>query len=143
MLPQELQSLVAGGPFVHLSTISADGTPQVSVVWAAVDDGELVTAHMRRTQAKLRNIDRDPRVTLSFMAPPEPGIFMAHYAVLKARATIEGPSEDAWELLDRMAKVYVGPDVTFPAPRGPGFIVRYAVEHVGGVGPWVQGAAPS
>ena len=59
--------------------------------------------------------------------------------MVRARATIEGPSEDAWELLDRLAKVYVAPDADFPAPRGAGWIVRYSVERVGGVGPWAQG----
>ena len=51
---------------------------------------------------------------------------------------IEGPTEDAWELLNRLHKVYVDPGGEFPAPRGAGWIVRYAVERVGGVGPWAQ-----
>jgi hypothetical protein len=92
---------------------------------------------MRREQLKLRNIDRDPRVVLSLEAPREPGVLLAPHAVIKARAAIEGPSEDAWELLDRLAKVYIAPDAPFPAPRGPGYIVRYTLERVGGVGPWV------
>ena len=37
----------------------------------------------------------------------------------------------------RLAKVYLSPDAEFPAPKGPGFIVRYSVERIGGVGPWV------
>jgi PPOX class probable F420-dependent enzyme len=123
----------------HLSTINADGSPQVSVIWLGIDGDDLVTAHMRREQLKLRNIERDPRVALSLAAPRVPGVFLAHYAVIRARAVIEGPTEDAWELLDRLAKVYMAADVEFPAPRGPGYIVRYAVERVGGVGPWAQG----
>jgi PPOX class probable F420-dependent enzyme len=137
-LPPELRALVESGPLTHLSTINADGSPQVSVIWLGLDGEDLVTAHMRRNQLKLRNIDRDPRVVLSFLAPPEPGVFMAEHAVLKATATIEEPSEKAWEVLDRLAKLYVAPDTTFPAPRGAGWIVRYAVEKVGGVGPWVS-----
>ncbi len=58
--------------------------------------------------------------------------------MLQARATIEGPTEEAWELLNRLHKVYVDPDGEFPAPRGAGRIVRYTVERVGGVGPWAQ-----
>ena len=30
----------------------------------------------------------------------------------------------------------MAPDAEFPAPRGAGYLVRYAVERVGGVGPW-------
>jgi PPOX class probable F420-dependent enzyme len=136
-LPPELRQLIESGPLTHLSTINADGSPQVSVIWLGLDGDDLVTSHMRRDQLKLRNIERDPRVVLSFDAPREPGVFLAHHAVIRARAAIEGPTEDAWELLDRLAKTYLAPDATFPAPRGPGYIVRYTVERISGVGPWV------
>jgi PPOX class probable F420-dependent enzyme len=136
-LSPELRALVESGPLTHLSTTNPDGSPQVSVVWLGIDGDDLVTSHMRR-QLKLRNIERDPRVVLSFVAPPEPGIFLAHHAIIRAHATIEGPTEDAWDLLDRLAKVYMGPDVTFPAPRGAGWIVRHRIEKIGGVGPWAS-----
>ena len=87
--------------------------------------------------AKLRDIERDPRVVLSFDAPRQPGVFMNPYAVLRARAAA-APSDGTWDLLNRLAKVYVSPDTEFPAPRGPGYIVRYSVERIGGVGPWVH-----
>ena len=119
-LPTELRQLIESGPLAHLSTISVDGSPQVSVIWLGLDGDDLVTAHMGREQVKLRNIERDPRVVLSFDAPREPGVLLAHHAVIRARAAIEGPSERAWELLDRLAKIYMSPDAAFPAPRGPG-----------------------
>jgi PPOX class probable F420-dependent enzyme len=137
-LPSELRQLVESGPLAHLSTINADASPQVSVIWLGVDGDDLVSAHMRREQLKLRNIERDPRVVLSLEGPREPGVLLAPYAVIRARATIEGPTEDAWELLDRLAKIYMAPDAAFPAPRGSGYLVRYAVERVGGVGPWAH-----
>ena len=84
---------------------------------------------------KLRNIDRDPRVVLSFDAPRVPGVFLNQYAVVRSRATVQ-PTDDAWDLLNRLAKIYVSADTEFPAPRGPGYIVRYSVERIGGVGPW-------
>jgi hypothetical protein len=86
---------------------------------------------------KLRNIERDPRVVLSFDAPREPQVFLNPYAVLRARATIES-SDHAWDLLNRLTKVYMSPDAEFPAPRGPGYIVQYSIERIGGVGPWAQ-----
>jgi PPOX class probable F420-dependent enzyme len=131
---KSLRDLIESGPLAHLSTINADGSPQVSVVWIGLDGDDVVSGHLPWNQ-KLKNIDRDPRVVLSFEAPHVPGIFLAEHAVLKARATIE-PSDQAWDLLDRLAKVYLGPDATFPAPRGPGYVVRYSITKVGGVGPW-------
>src|SRR3954464_14159675 len=134
-LPRELRDLIESGPFAHLSTINADGSPQVSVIWIGLDGDGLVSGHMG-WYAKLRNIERDPRVVLSFTAPRDRTAVLNDYAVLWARATV-GPSDEAWDLLDRLTKVYLSPDDPFPAPRGPGFVVRYAIERIGGVGPWV------
>ena len=137
-LPSELRALIESGPLTHLSTISADGSPQVSVIWLGLDGEDLVTAHMRRNQLKLRNIDRDPRVVLSFLAPPEPGVFLAQHAVIKATGDDRGADRGRVGAAGPAAKLYVAPDTTFPAPRGAGWIVRYAVEKIGGVGPWVS-----
>lgn len=120
----------------HLSTSNADGSPQVSVIWIGLDGDDIVSGHMG-LYAKLRNIERDPRVVLSFDAPREPGVFMNPYAMLRARAVIE-PSDQTWDLLDRLAKVYVSADTVFPGPNRPGYIIRYSIEHVGGVGPWAR-----
>jgi PPOX class probable F420-dependent enzyme len=133
-LPAELRALIESGPMAHLSTINPDGTPQVSVIWVGLDGDDLLSGHMG-WWVKLRNIDRDPRVVLSFDAPREPGVFLNPYAVLQARASIE-PTEGAWDLLNRLTKIYVSKDAEFPAPKGPGYIVRYSVTRIGGVGPW-------
>lgn len=134
-LPSELRALIDSGPLAHLSTINADGSPQVSVIWIGLDGDDVVSGHMAR-YAKLRNIERDPRVVLSFTGPRDRAEVMNAYAVLRARATVE-PSDEAWDLLDRLMKVYVSPAQDFPAPKGPGFVVRYSIERIGGVGPWV------
>jgi PPOX class probable F420-dependent enzyme len=137
-LPPELRDLIASGPMTHLSTINADGSPQVTVIWIGLDGEELVSGHMAR-HVKLRNIERDPRVVLSFDAPRVPGVFLNEYAVIRARAVVQ-PSEEAWDLLNGLAKIYVSPTTEFPRPRGPGYIVRYSVERIGGVGPWASAA---
>lgn len=136
VLPAELRELIASGPLAHLATINPDGSPQVTAIWIGLDGDDVVSAHLARP-VKLRNMERDPRVVLSFDAPRQPGVFLAPYAVLRARAAVE-PSDEAWDVLDRLAKVYMAPDAVFPAPRRPGHVVRYAVERIGGVGPWAQ-----
>lgn len=133
-VPAELRDLIASGPMTHLSTINPDGSPQVTVIWIGLEGDELVSGHMT-WQRKLRNVERDPRVALSFDAPRAPGVFLNQYAVVRARASIE-PGEDAWDLLNRLAKVYMAPDADFPAPRGAGYLLRYSVERISGVGPW-------
>ena len=60
----------------------------------------------------MKNIERDPRVTLSVEAPGENAIGMKHYLVVHGKARItEG---GAPELLQKLAETYVGPDVKFP-----------------------------
>jgi PPOX class probable F420-dependent enzyme len=135
-LPRELRALIESGPMTHLSTINPDGSPQVTVIWIGLDGDDLVSGHMS-WHLKLRNIERDPRVVLSFDAPRDPAVFLNEYAVLRARAAVE-PSDDAWTLLNRLTKIYMSPDAEFPAPRGPGYIVRYSIDRIGGVGPWAS-----
>lgn len=137
-LPQELRELIESGPLAHLTTINSDGTPQVTVIWIGRDGDEIVSGHMAR-QLKHRNIERDPRVLLSFVAPRVPGQFLNEYAVLRTTAVIDPGG--AWDLLNRLAKTYMGPTYEFPAPkRDGGVIVRYAVRRITGVGPWVPPA---
>jgi len=102
---------------------------------------ELVSTHMREN-IKVKNIRRDPRVALSFDGPREPGVWINPYAVIYARATVE-PSPRIWDLMTRHAKIYVSPDAEVPAPEGaePGFIVRYSITRIGGIGPWVTSTA--
>jgi PPOX class probable F420-dependent enzyme len=121
----------------HLSTTNADGSPQVTVIWVGLDGDDLVSTHIR-DNVKLRNIRRDPRVALSFDVPKEPGIWLNPYAVIYARATVE-PSSRIWELMTKHAKAYVSSDADVPAPEGspPGFVVRYSITRIGGIGPWV------
>lgn len=136
MLPPELRELIEAGPLAHLATIDADGSPQVSVIWIGLDGAEIVSGHLRHHR-KLRNIERDPRVVLSFDAPRDHRALLNPYAVLHATARVE-PSDQAWDLLNRLAKVYMSPDTEFPAPRGPGYIARYRIDRIGGIGPWAD-----
>lgn len=136
-LTPDLRELIEAGPLAHLATVNGDGSPQVSVIWIGLDGEEIVSGHMGRYR-KVRNVERDPRVVLSFTAPRDHRAFLNPYAVLRARATVtEG---GAWELLNRLTKVYMSADTEFPAPReAGGFVIRYSVERVGGVGPWAGG----
>ncbi len=119
----------------HLSTINPDGSPQVTVIWIGLDGGQVVSGHMSHNQ-KLRNIERDPRVVLSFDGPRDHKAFLNPYAVLRARATVE-PSDGAWDLLNRLTRVYLSPDSGFPGAKRPGYIAHYAIERISGVGPWI------
>jgi PPOX class probable F420-dependent enzyme len=135
-LPDSARELVESDALAHLVTLNPDGSPQVTCVWVGLDDDEIVSAHLRVDQQKLRNVARDPRVALSIegtMIQP-PGL--KQYLVVHGRARlVEG---GAPELLQQLAHVYLGPDVKFPPMDDPppGQVIRIAVERIGGVGPW-------
>jgi PPOX class probable F420-dependent enzyme len=136
-LPERIRALVESGPLAHLVTLNADGSPQVTMVWIGVERDEIVSGHLYRHR-KVRNVERDPTVALSFEAPGMNEIGMRHYVVLYGRARVtEG---GAPELLQRLARVYVGPDVIFPPMPDPppGYVTRITVDRVSGIGPWTD-----
>ena len=136
-IPDSARAVLDGPALAHLVTIEPDGRPQVSIVWVGLDGEELVAAHLPEHR-KVRNIRRDPRVALSIEAGTRNEIGLNEYIVIHGSARItEG---GAAELLQRLARVYLGPDVKFPPMDNPppGFITHIAVERVGGVGPWAR-----
>jgi PPOX class probable F420-dependent enzyme len=138
-LPESAKELIRGGALGHLVTNNADGSPQVTCVWVAVEGDDLLTAHLNPHQRKLENVRRDPRVVVSFegseIRPPG----LREYLIVRGRATIEAGG--AAELLQQLAHVHLGPEVRFPAMDDPppGVRMRIEVERVSGVGPWAHG----
>lgn len=138
VLPESARAVLESDGLAHLVTINPDGSPQVSIVWVGLDDGDIVSAHLLE-QRKLRNIRRDPRVSLSVETPESNAMGLREYLVIHGRATIE--EGGAAELLQELARTYLGPDVVFPPMPDPppGFRLRIAVERIGGIGPWADG----
>lgn len=134
-IPESARAVLEGPALAHLVTLEPDGRPQVSIVWIGVDGDELVCGHLPEHR-KIRNIRRDARVALSVEAGTRNSIGLDEYIVVHGRARVtEG---GAAELLQRLAHVYLGPDVKFPPMEDPppGYITHIAVERIGGVGPW-------
>lgn len=134
MLSQAVRSLVAAGPLAHVVTLAADGSPHVSLAWVGIEGDELVIGTLF-DQPKLRNLRRDPRIALSFVTGGRNQIGLDNYLVLHGHARVtEG---GAAEVLARLARTYLGPEVVFPPMPNPppGFVVRIAVDRVAGMGP--------
>ena len=136
-LPDSARNLVESGSLAHLVTLNPDGSPQVTCVWVGLDGDEIVSGHLA-DQQKLRNVRRDPRVALSIEGTEIHPPGLKEYLVVHGRARlVEG---GAPELLQRLAHVYLGPDVRFPPMEDPppGRVMRISVERVAGVGPWMN-----
>lgn len=139
-IPDSIAALIATGPHAHLTTLNADGSPQVTLVWIGIEGDEIVIGHMGEWQ-KVKNVRRDPRVALSMLAQGRNAMGLQEYVVVHGKARItEGGAAD---LLQRLAHIYLGPTVEFPPAQHrtkPGYITRIAPERYTGVGPWAEKA---
>ena len=138
VLHEGVKELIRSGALGHLVTVNPDGSPQVTCVWVGIDGDDLLTAHLNPAQQKVKNVTRDPRVSLSFEGTEIQPPGLRQYAVLRGTATVE--EGGAAELLQELAHVYLGPEVRFPAMDNPppGVRLRIKVEHAGGIGPWAH-----
>lgn len=133
------RELIGTGVDTTLVTLNADGSPQVSLVWVALqstpDGDELVSAHLSDKYQKVRNIRRDPRVTATILAPSQPGQQRQYLSVTGTARIVEG---GAPELLKELAIALLGSDEYFPPADAPdGFLTRIRIESIGGQGPWI------
>lgn len=133
------RNLIGKGADATLVTINPDGSPQVSLVWMALqstpDGDELVSAHLADYK-KLRNIRNDPRGAVTIVSLDGPSQGMRPYLAITGTARIvEG---GAPELLKELNPVLGNPDMKFPPDDAPpGYLNRVRIEKVGGIEPWV------
>ena len=128
-LDEDTRAAVASGRLVHLATINPDGTPHVTCVYVGWDGEEIVAGHLA-DHVKLRNIRRDPRVTLSVESDIHFEGF-SPYVVIQGIARVEAGGE-----VPVLRRITGG---QFP-PSGndwpDGFVTRISPRKLSGVGPW-------
>ena len=142
-IPTSVREFLATGPLAHVVTLGPDGTPHISLAWAGCDGDDVIFAtFFNPGQYKLRNIARDPRVTLSFQANEHSGQGLHPYLVITGRGTTtEG---GALAVMDQLAEHYIGPGQVFPMRNVPeGVVTRVAVDKIYGVGPWREAPVES
>jgi PPOX class probable F420-dependent enzyme len=124
------EELLEGKNFCHVATVRADGTIHGTPVWIDLQDGR-PTLNTAEGRAWPRNLERDPRVTLTVQNIENP------YEYVEIRGRVAERTQDgADEHIDALAKKYMGVD-EYPM-RQPGeqrVIIRVEPEHV-----YVQGA---
>jgi PPOX class probable F420-dependent enzyme len=135
LIPESARRLIQSAALAHVATIDSDGKPHVTLAWVGLDGDEIVMATIP-DQRKLANMRRDPRVTVSIESSNVNQYGLTEYLVVYGTARVtEG---GAPELLQELAHTYLGPDVKFPPMDDPppGYVIRIAVDRIGGVGPW-------
>src|SRR4029077_3596183 len=133
------RDLIGDGTDATLVTLNADGSPQVTVVWMALestpDGDELVSAPLTEYQ-KPRNIRRDPRVAVTILSTKHSGQQTPYLAITGTARIAEG---GAPALLKKLAKTMLGSDEHFPPPNAPeGLLTRVRIEKGGGSDPWAS-----
>src|SRR4029453_8891867 len=88
-LPPSARELIDSDALAHLVTLNRDGSPQVSCVWVGLEGDEIVSAHLSDKQQKLRNVKRDPRVSLSIEGSEIQPPGLKQYLVVHGQARIE------------------------------------------------------
>ena len=133
-IPASARAVIESGRLAHLVTINADGSPHVTIVWVGLEGDEIVIGKLM-VDTKVRNIRRDPRVSLSIEADGDQ-YGMQHYLVVEGTARITDGGAPA--LLHHLAQRYVGPGTVFPPMPNPpdGYVIRISATRVRGMGPW-------
>lgn len=111
-LTDRAKRLLSEPNIVHLATVMPDGSPQVSPIWAHVENGtiEFNTAAGR---VKEQNMRRDPRVAFSVVNRNDP----YERASVRGRVVEMVEGDEARAHIDKMAKKYLGSD-TYPWYKG-------------------------
>ena len=97
------RALLDSKSFATVATLNPDGAPQTSVVWIDREGDTLVFSATRKRQ-KVRNLARDPRVSLTVFDPANP------YQSVEIRGTAELIDDPDKTLPHRLSHKYLGQD---------------------------------
>jgi len=130
LLPDSARDMLRAKAYAHVVTKHADGRPQLSMVWADEVDGHLAF-NTSRGRIKLRNIERDPLISVSIQDPREP----QQYLVVYGRAEVLPDGEH--QHIDRLAARFLGMDrYPYLQPGEERVTVRVIADRITGAGPW-------
>ena len=118
-------ALVDGKNYAILATINPDGSPQTSVLWVGRDGNDLLFSTVAG-RVKHRNMERDPRVSVTVLDSADP----ENYVELRGRVSM---TPDVGRALDtRLSWKYDGRDPGEDRPGAVRVVVRMVVEKVTG-----------
>lgn len=99
---EKQQAVLRKPSFGHVATLGPDGAPQSSPVW--IDwDGEFLRFSQTTSRQKLRNLERDGRVSVSATDPDDP------YMYVEVRGVVDRVEQDPdRDFINEMARKYLG-----------------------------------
>ena len=103
--------------FAVVATVNPDGSPQSSVIWIKRDGDEVLFSTIRGRR-KTRNLERDPRVSVTLYDPADP------YRYVEVRGPVTLTEEDGPELIQELLRKYDGTPFTEGDPANVRVVVR-------------------
>jgi PPOX class probable F420-dependent enzyme len=101
-LPDEVVALLRKPALCFVTTLMPDGSPQATQTWVDTDGKNVVVNTVAGFQ-KLRNVERDPRVSIAIADPDKPVIYA------EVRGRVVGTTEEGgWEHINALSEKYTG-----------------------------------
>lgn len=98
-----MKDMATGRNFAALTTLLPDGQPQTQMMWVDADDDHLLI-NTEVERQKYRNVQRDPRVTVTIVDADSP----YHYAEVRGRVTDTVVGDEARAHLEALSQRYTG-----------------------------------
>ena len=86
-VPDEARRILESDSLAHVTTIDPDGRPQTTLAWVGLEGDEVVFATLP-DQRKLRNLRRDPRITISIQTEQINPYGLHEYLVIYGTARV-------------------------------------------------------
>lgn len=99
----DVREVLDGTPIAHLATVLPDGAPHSVPLWIGTHGDHVVILTGPNSQ-KARNLRRDPRVAISLTPPDNP----FQPVILRGRVVEWLAGDEGWEIVDRIARKYIG-----------------------------------
>ena len=102
ILPETLLTLLRQPSLCYIATTMPDGSPQLTETWVDTD-GENILINTVQGFQKLKNVARDPRVSLAISDPTN----VTRYTEVRGRV-LSTTNEGGVEHIDKLAQRYLG-----------------------------------
>jgi PPOX class probable F420-dependent enzyme len=101
-IPDGLLDLLTNASPCFIATLDPDGSPQLTETWVGTD-GERIVINTVEGFRKVKNVERDPRVSVIVTDPAD----ASDYYSIKGRV-VEVTKDGAAEHIDELAHKYIG-----------------------------------
>jgi PPOX class probable F420-dependent enzyme len=108
-LDTDLKTLATAKNFAALTTLMPDGQPQTQLMWIHADD-EHVLINTEIGRQKFRNVERDPRVTVTVFSADNPYV----YVEARGRVAETVGGDEARADIDDLSQKYTGGPYAMP-----------------------------